>query len=304
MSRNNEERIGIKNADADLPLVPEVIQEEENLPNEEEQQEPKPNNPPLSFAAPTEIVDLPSGGRYYDSDHPLFGVDSLEIRFMTAKDEDILTSKTLLKKGLAIDRLLQNILIDRRISPNDLLLGDKNALVIAARITGFGEDYQTRVMCPVCSESSDSSFDLTECAFYPGAGEEDLTEMGVQITADSTFIVELPKMGYNVEFKLLDGNDERKFTHDTERRKKRKLPENLSTTQFKSFIVAVEGHEDKSMISNLVDAMPAQDAHYLRKIYELVSPNVEMKLPFECSNCDNFQEDLEVPLTADFFWPR
>ena len=58
------------------------------------------------------------------------------------------------------------------------------------------------------------------------------------------------------------------------------------------------------MISNLVDAMPTQDAHYLRKIYELISPNVEMKLPFECSNCDNFQEDLEVPLTADFFWPR
>ena len=170
MSRNNEERIGVKNVDADLPLVPEVIQEED-LPNEE-QQEPKPNNLPLSFTAPTEIVDLPSGGRYYDSDHPLFGVDSLEIRFMTAKDEDILTSKTLLKKGLAIDRLLQNIMIDRRIKPNDLLLGDKNALVIAARITGFGEDYQTRVMCPVCGDSSDSSFDLTECNFYPGAEEK------------------------------------------------------------------------------------------------------------------------------------
>ena len=184
------------------------------------------------------------------------------------------------------------------------MLGDKNALVVAARVTGFGPEYETRVTCPVCGESSEAVFDLEECAYYPGLDEEGMREFEVQLTADNTFIVPLPRMGYSVEVKLLDGYDEKRMFREAERRKRMKLPENMSTEQFKSFIVAVENHEEKQVISDLVDVMPSQDAHYLRKLYDLLSPNIDMKLPFECGYCDNHQEDLEVPLTADFFWPR
>ena len=99
---------------------------------------------PLNFVAPTEFVELPSKGQGYSSDHPLSGKDVIEIKFMTAKEEDILTSATLLKKGIAIDRFMQNIICDKNIKIDDLLIGDKNAILIAARASGYGATYEYR----------------------------------------------------------------------------------------------------------------------------------------------------------------
>jgi hypothetical protein len=158
MSRNNEERLGISGVkDADPPFVPEVMaEEEEQKENEKENENQNINQPasmPLSFSIPTEFVDLPSGGKFYGPDHPCHGRDSVEMRFMTAKEEDILTSRTLIKKGIVIDRLLQSMVVEKHLNIDDLLIGDKNALVIAARISGFGEEYDTRVSCASCGES-------------------------------------------------------------------------------------------------------------------------------------------------------
>ena len=96
----------------------------------------------LSYAVPTEIVDLPSKGRFYPVGHPLHGKESIEIRYMTARDEDILTSPALLKKGVALDRLLDNVLLDNSFNSKDLLSGDGATLMYAVRITGYGPDYQ------------------------------------------------------------------------------------------------------------------------------------------------------------------
>ena len=104
----------------------------------------------LNFATPTEFVDLPSKGAYYPEGHPLHGQSSIEIKFMTARDEDILTSPTLLKKGLAIDKFLQNIIVNRAINVDTILSGDKNAILVASRINGFGAEYITKVSCPAC----------------------------------------------------------------------------------------------------------------------------------------------------------
>ena len=116
---------------------------------------------PLNFVAPTEFVELPSKGLGYASDHPLSGKDVIEIRYMTAKEEDILTSATLLKKGIAVDRFMQNIICDSNINIDDLLIGDKNAILIAARASGYGAEYETQIQCPNCATKAELTFDLS-----------------------------------------------------------------------------------------------------------------------------------------------
>ena len=122
--RNNEDRLGTKSIDGDTP--PQTREAHSGA--------------SFSFSTPTEFVELPSGGRFYPQEHPLHGKGEIEIRHMTAKDEDILTSETLIKKGIAVERLLQNVIVDKSIDVASLLVGDKNALVIATRVTGYGAD--------------------------------------------------------------------------------------------------------------------------------------------------------------------
>ena len=146
-TRNNEERLGVRDSGTNPPIAPSSSEET-----------PVPNTP-LQFSTPTEFVELPSGGKNYPEGHPLHNVDSLEIRYMTAKEEDILTSRTLLKKGIAVDRMLQSLIIDKSISVDDMLTGDKNALIVAARVSGYGAEYSTSVSCPACGTSSKYTFD-------------------------------------------------------------------------------------------------------------------------------------------------
>ena len=131
-------------------------------PPQQEMMPPVPNSiqqSSLSFAAPTEIVDLPSKGRFYPEGHPLCGKETIEIRYMTARDEDILTSPALLKKGVALDRLLDNVLVDKSYSSKDLLSGDRHALMYAVRITGYGPDYPAEISCVHCGSDFEHTFD-------------------------------------------------------------------------------------------------------------------------------------------------
>ena len=116
---------------------------------------------PLHFVAPTEFVALPSKGTVYKEFHPLHNQETIEIRYMTAKDEDILSSRTLLKKGIAVERFMQNIIVDKKIKVEDMVVGDRNAVLIAARVSGYGSDYSTSLTCPNCNTKSEFTFDLT-----------------------------------------------------------------------------------------------------------------------------------------------
>ena len=100
----------------------------------------------FNWALPTEFVELPSKGRFYPPGHPLHNETTVEIKYMTAKEEDILTDRALLKKGIAIDRVLENLIVDQRVKLDDLLIGDKNAILVKARTTGYGSEYETRVI--------------------------------------------------------------------------------------------------------------------------------------------------------------
>ena len=266
---------------------------------------PAPENPVaslLDFVSPTEFVDLPSQGRFYPEDHPFFNQKTIEIRYMTAKDEDILTSPALLKEGVAIARLLANIVVDKSININSLLVGDKNALIIAARITGYGADYTTNVTCPGCRTASEHSFELTlDNEVYDNAPS--LDKYNASQTEDGTFVVQLPLTKAEVECRLLTGKDELKLMKESQRKAKRKMEEAPLTDQLKTFIVSGQGDSNPLSVTAFVHAMPAKDSRYLRTFYSDITPSVAMTQIFECSSC-GYSADMEVPLTADFFWPK
>ena len=256
---------------------------------------------PLKFTTPTEFVELPSEGNVYPEGHPLRGEAHIEIRHMTAKDEDILSSRSLLKQGIAIDRLLKNIIVNKDIDPTDIYVGDKNAILVATRISGYGEDYNTRIVCPVCYTHQDVHFDLNEKKVYRGDDHQDYK---IRASGTGTFIITLPILTLDVEVRLLTGKQESYLLKLAENKKKKKLPETNVSDHFQMMIVSVNGKNDNKTLSSLVEHMPARDARYLRAAYDCICPNVDLKQHFECSSCGFETEELEVPFTTEFFWPK
>lgn len=260
----------------------------------------------LNFVAPTEFVEIPSKGRFYPQGHPLCGKDSVEIKHMTAKEEDILTSQTLLKQGVAIDRFLQSVLVDKSITPEMLLVGDKNALIVAARQSGYGDGYDASIPCPSCGASNKELLDLNECkhmnhGYIQGEAEEDLVNVQGP-TASGTYMITLPVTKAVFEVKLMTGREERAFAKRMEARKKKRQAEALLTDQFKTFTVSINGIDAPRQMFLYIDNLPVKDSKTLRKTYNLLAPSLALKHLFVCSECSHTQE-VEVPITAQFFWP-
>tara|TARA_R110000824_G_scaffold353385_1_gene540571 strand:+ start:3224 stop:4078 length:855 start_codon:yes stop_codon:yes gene_type:complete len=257
---------------------------------------------PLDFSIPTEFVDLPSEGRYYPENHPLHGKETVEIKYMTAKEEDILTSPSLLKKGMTIDRLLRSILMDKTIDPQHLLSGDRNAIIIATRKTGYGEEYKARIGCPACFNTSVWEVNLDDLDITEG-GAQSATGYDVVENDDATFTVTLPKSKVKVGVKLFTGREEKALSTAIEKRKKHKLDENNLTEQLRTMIVSVNGSRQISDIERFINFVPAFDSKYLRNTYTKLMPNIDMTSDFECPEC-SYESPMEVPLTAEFFWPK
>lgn len=281
MTRDNTERSGM-NSESAMPVAA------------------KKESTPMMFSAPSEFVELPSGGKFYPSDHPLHNVKEVEIRHMTAREEDILTNVALIKKGTAIDRMLQSILVSPNVPIEQFLSGDKNALTIAARITGFGAEYETKVHCPACGEVSDFEFDLNEAAVNDGTDLSDNVEM----TENGTFVISnLPSCDKKVEVKLMTGRDELALSKSQEQKKKNNLPPTTVTDQLKMIIVSLDGSTKAKDINDFVDTMPLRATKALRKIYNDITPNVDLTQDFVCRHCD-FSDRMEVPFSTEFFWPK
>lgn len=276
--RNNLERTGAPQPDAPTPPVDQT-------------------NDLFSFVNPTEFVELPSGGQMYGEDHPLHNVDTVEIRHMTAKEEDILTSETLLKRGMAIDRLVESVMVDKSIKTEDLLIGDKNAILLAARITGFGPQYEVGVTCPSCDTAQEQLFDLSEIS------QKKRSLRGVKTTDDGTYTFKLPKTKINIEVRLLTSRDERELSRQLEARKKQRLPENTATTLLSAIIVSANGVDDRAQLTKLVEMMPLQDSKHIRTVYDRIKPDIDMEFDFTCTNCSH-DGRVTMPLTAEFFWPN
>ena len=184
----------------------------------------------FNFVVPTEIVDLPSKGEFYPPGHPLHGVDSVEIKHMTAKEEDILTSQSLIRKGIAINRVLESIIVDDSIKVDDLLIGDKNALIIASRIYGYGADYNVSLTCQNCSNQFETTVDLNSFEARQITFDDE-----VQKTENNTFMITLPKSEFVVEFRLLTSRDEAIIT---------KEKNNGTTGLLRMIVVSINGQTD------------------------------------------------------------
>ena len=253
---------------------------------------PPPDGGGFSFVVPTEFVDLPSQGRFYPEGHPLHNEDSIEIKQMTAKEEDILTSRTLLKKGVALDRLIQSLIVDKSIDPTALLVGDRNAIIISARVSGYGNNYETSVKCPACETKQKYSFDLNSANIVPGETRSDLeaTDNG-----DGTITCILPRTQIEVVVRLLTGKEEKSLANLSK-------SDNLVSRQLESIIVSANGDKSKKAIQYVATNLPSIDSRHLRMVLKEATPNVDLTQKFSCTECGHEQE-MEVPLTADFFWP-
>ena len=286
--RNNDERTGA----VQQPDSPAPAQAQKGL--------------NLNFVAPTEFVEIPSRGKFYPQGHPLHGKQTVEIKHMTAREEDILTSQTLLKQGVALDRFLRSVLMDKNIDISSLLVGDKNALIVAARCTGYGEEYTTGITCPACMTQTQETINLNECREYVhGYDQNDAEEAlpGVEgPTAAGTYMITVPMTKAIFEVKLMDGRDEKAFTKRMETRKKKKQGEALLTDQFKTFTVSINGIDIPRQMFAFIDNLPVKDSRFLRTAYNALTPSVNLRHDFECPEC-TYEQEVEVPITAQFFWP-
>jgi hypothetical protein len=245
---------------------------------------------------PVETVPIPSGGRVYPPNSPLHLRETVEIRSMTAREEDILTSRALLKKGTVISELIKSCLTDKSINPTDLLIGDRNALMVAIRITGYGAEYDAEVECNECAAKAPRSFNL---------GELPIRRLEISPVQEGMNLFEftLPHSKKAVRFKFLTGRDEEEIMATTEKQKKLNLQsESGVTTNLLYSIVSVEGVEDRGKIAGFVRMMPARDSLALRNYVRDNEPGIQMKQDVSCPQCGH-SEEVSMPLGVTFLWP-
>jgi hypothetical protein len=239
------------------------------------------------FKFPTEIIDLPSKGLLYPKDSPLAS-GKLEMKYMTAKEEDILTNPNYIEKKIVIDKLLQSLIVSK-VNYNDLVTGDQNAVMIAARILGYGKDYEFTY------GGQKHHIDLT--TLEDKAFDESLITPHV-----NEFQYELPFTKTKITFKVLTVGDEEKVRKELEGLKKiDKFSNPELSTRLKFMITSVEGNREQGTIRNFVDnGLLARDSKALREYVKKVQPDVDLKISVEVGGVE---EDITLPITINFFWP-
>lgn len=250
---------------------------------------------------PTEIIDLPSKGLVYPEGHPLSS-GKIELKYMTAREEDILTSQNLIRQGVVIDKLLQSMIVTP-INYNDIIVGDKNAIMVAARILGYGKDYEARVECPECEESSNCVIDLT--SLEPKEVEID---NGVsKMIAPNQFELTLPSSKRNVIFQLLTHGNEKTIEKGVSVNKKSYNKDSVDTeltTRLKHLIISIDNNTEQAYINNFVDnELFAMDSRVLRGQIKNVAPDQPFKYSFECPHCGHQEDGHDFPISTQFFWP-
>lgn len=253
----------------------------------------------FGWEVPIEVVPIPSEGKVYPQDSPLYGKNCLEIKAMTAQEEDILASRALIMQGTVITNLLQSCLLDKTVSTREMLLGDRNALMVSIRITGYGTTYRAEASCPECSATNMYAFDLSGL-------EIKRLEIAPVREGENLFSFTLPVTRKGVHFRFLTGADEEERNQLAERRKKL-MPDlkidNMVTSRLEQTIVSVDGITDRTKINMFVKNMPARDSRALRSFIEKNEPGIDMSTWMACSQCGEGSK-VGLPLGTGFFWPR
>ena len=235
------------------------------------------------FDFPTEVIELPSKGLLYPQDNPLSS-GKIEMKYMTAKEEDILTNQAYIQKGVVLDKLLQALIVSK-INYNDLIVGDKNAIMVAARILGYGKDYSFEY------DGQEYTVDLSQIDNKPF----DYSNKGV-----NEFSYTLPSTGVNITYKILTHGDEQKIQTEIDGLKK--ISKNVSpelSTRLKYIITSVNGDRETKTIREFVDKhLLARDSRELRKHIKETQPDVDLTF-FP----DGTTDRVDIPIGVKFFWP-
>ena len=242
---------------------------------------------------PTELLDLPSKGLVYPKDHPLSS-GTIEIKYMTAKEEDILSNQNLIKKGVVLDKLFESIIVDKSINPNDITIGDKNAIILATRLLGYGHEYKMSFYSSKLLKSIETTIDLSEIK---------TKEVDFSIFKNENEFEFTTPLGKNkVKFKLLTHGDENAIDKDIAALER--LGKDVSadiTTRLRYMIISVDGKSEISHITRYINGMLAKDSRAFRNYVKSMSPDMDMTFTYTYD--DGETEALPVTLGVGFFWP-
>jgi hypothetical protein len=282
------EKVMSKVVDPDYPKKKENQELKDQLIQEYQGQQAKESQ------FPTEEVDLPSKGLVYPKDSPLSN-GKIEMKYMTAKEEDILSNQNFIKNGTVIDKVLKSLIVSP-VNYNDLLIGDKNAILYAARILGYGKDYEVEVQDPETGEKQKVTIDLSEVK------NKDISEKDYTV-GENSFDFLLPTSKVNVTFKLLTHQDEAKIEAQQKALKRKGKQSAEITTRLKNMVTSVNGDDDQKVIDDFIDTnLLAIDSVALRNEALRIMPDVQSDFTY-FSESSGKEFKLEIPIGINFFWP-
>jgi hypothetical protein len=241
---------------------------------------------------PTEVLDLPSKGLVYPKDHPLSS-GRITVKHMTAKEEDILSNQNLIKKGIVLDKLFESIVVDN-INVNDIIIGDKNAIILVTRLLGYGADYNLKFYSPLISETLETTIDLSKIK----TKEIDFSSFKNK----NEFEFVLPSNGKKITFKLLTHGDELAIEKDIAALEK--MGKDVSadiTTRLRYMIKSVDGDNNMGTINKFINGMLAKDSRAFRDYVKSISPDMDMNFEYEHETGET--EVVPITLGVGFFWP-
>lgn len=250
----------------------------------------------FGWEVPVETIPLPTRGVLYDPSSNLHCLETVKIKAMTAKEEDILASQAYIKEGTVIEKLIESCLIDKNIDVYELTSGDKNAIMLGIRITGYGSQYPVKSVCENCGSKNDVDIDLTEVP---------IKRLGIEPTelGQNLFEFKLPITGKVVKFKYLNGHDELERDKIAKRYKEMGIQKQTTVTDFlENVIISIDNVTDKNKIKHFVQNMPALDSKKLRTYIKENESGMDMKWKYQCNSCSHSNE-IFVPVTSEFFWP-
>ena len=244
---------------------------------------------------PTEVIPLPTKGWFYPEGH-ILSSGEIEIKQMTAKEEDLLANQELIKKGKVLDKLMESVIVNKSIKIDEILIPDSNAVFIAMRRLAYGDEYDVMVECPRCSAQNKVKINLAELLYKPFNFDE-------YPKGQNSFTFKLPS-GVTITYKLMNKIDEQSI--DAELAQIKKISkENTGelTTRLKYLITSIDGNNDRTAIRKFIEEkMTAKDSLSLRKHIREYNPDVDMTFNFTCSEC-GIERRLDMPLGSTFLFP-
>lgn len=247
-----------------------------------------------NYDFPTEVISLPSQGKCYPEDNPL-SKGTVEIKYMTAKEEEILASQNLIRKGVVLDKLFESIIVDKDVNVDDILIGDKNAIMLAARILGYGPEYQVEIENEL-GEKDKITVDLSKVQ----TKETDLSKLTAENKYEFT-----TTGGQEIEFKLLTHGDEKKIDVDVKalQRLNKGGAAGEITTRYRYMILSIDGDSNVSSITKFINnQFLTRDTRKFRELVRELQPDVNME--FEYENPQTGEKEVRpIPMGVGFFWP-